>query len=161
MRENIIPAGSPEEFVNSNPQLFATGTTSRDEGYAYWALLKLIGNPGEIGKNGLIWYYQSKVEGGTGRAGGAVVDFIVVGALPSMDLGIRVVTAHFHDKAGAFKRGSDIEQVFGLLDNDIFTVDINSRDYINDQKGVAVKRVMENALQARPGYNTLFRHWGV
>jgi hypothetical protein len=153
--------GGPEEFVRNNPQLFATGTTSRDEGYAYWALLEEIGPPGVIGKNGMTWFYQSKVGGGTNRAGGAIVDFIVESLGPNPDIGIRIVTPFFHDKAGAFKRGSDEEQRFMLLDNDIFVVDINSRNYVNDPTGAAVKRSISNALQMRNDMNPLFRHWGI
>lgn len=161
MRENVIPEGGPEEFVLNNPQLFATGTTSSDEGFAYWALLHIIGPEGTIGTTGLVWYYQSKVGGGSNRPGGAIVDFIVEGALPNWDIGIRIVTPFFHDNAGAFKRGTDAEQVYSLLDNGIFVVDVNSRDYINDPKGIAAIRVMSKAIETRPGYNILFRHWGL
>ncbi len=161
MRENVVVEGGPEQFVRSNPQLFATGTTSSHEGYAYWALLKIIGNEGEVGRNGLTWYYQSEVRGGTNRAGGAIVDFVVEGALPDRDIGIRIVTPFFHDKAGAFKRGEDFEQQFFLLDQDIFVVDVNSRDYINDPTGKAAISAMTKAIDARPGYNILFRHWGI
>src|SRR5688500_7152664 len=75
LRETEDYEGGPDSFVQSRPDLFATGTTSRDEGYFYWALLKTIGKEREIGKNGMTWYYQSKVGGGSNRAGGAVVDF--------------------------------------------------------------------------------------
>jgi hypothetical protein len=153
--------GEAEEFVQAHPELFATGTTSRDEGYAYFALLHIIGEPGVIGKNGMVWYYQSKVGGGSNRAGGAIVDFIVEGVGPNLDIGIRIVTPHFHDQAGAFKRATDIEQVFMLMDQDIFTVDVNSRDYIGDPKGVAAIQAITNALEMRPSYNPLFRHWGI
>jgi hypothetical protein len=161
LREEVVYEGGPDEFIANNPQLFATGTTSSHEGYAYWALLKIIGEPGVPGKNGLVWYYQSKVGGGSNRAGGAVVDFMVEGALPSRDIGIRIVTPFFHDQAGAFKRAEDFEQTFMLLDNDILVVDVNSRNYITDHTGVAAIQAMTKAIEGRPDYNPLFRRWGV
>lgn len=161
LRLNVILEGGPQEFVENNPQLFATGTTSSHEGYGYWALLHIIGPEGEPGRNGLVWFYQSKVAGGSNRPGGSIVDFIVEGALPTWDIGIRVVTPFFHDKAGPFKRAEDFEQQFSLLDNEVFVVDVNSRDYINDQTGRAAIAVYSKAIEARPGYNILFRHWGI
>lgn len=161
LRETEVYEGGPEQFVQEHPELFATGTTSRDEGYFYWALLKRIGPERTIGKNGMVWYYQSKVGGGSNRAGGSIVDFLVEGVGPNLDIGIRIVTPFFHDKAGAFKRATDFEQQFSLLDQDIFTVDVNSRDYVNDPKGAAVMMVADNALAMRPSYNPLFRHWGI
>lgn len=161
LRETVVYEGGPEEFVKNNPQLFATGTTSRHEGYAYWALLHIIGKEREIGTNGLVWYYQSKVAGGSHRAGGSVVDFVVEGALPTLDIGIRVVTPFYHDEAGAFKRATDAEQVYGLLDNDIFVVDVHSNNYINDPKGAAVIKIMSDAIEGRGDVNPLFRHLGV
>jgi hypothetical protein len=139
LREEVVYEGGPDEFIANNPQLFATGTTSSHEGYAYWALLKIIGEPGVPGKNGLVWYYQSKVGGGSNRAGGAVVDFMVEGALPSRDIGIRIVTPFFHD----------------------LVVDVNSRNYITDHTGVAAIQAMTKAIEGRPDYNPLFRRWGV
>jgi hypothetical protein len=161
LRETEVYEGGPDSFVKSRPDLFATGTTSRDEGYFYWALLKIIGPERVLGKNGMIWSYQSKVGGGSNRAGGSIVDFLVEGIGPNLDIGIRIVTPYFHDKAGPFKRATDFEQQFTLLDQDIFVVDVNSRDYVNDDRGVAVMSVAKKALEMRPGYNPLFRHWGI
>jgi hypothetical protein len=160
LQETVIYEGGPDAFVQANPQLFATGTTSNDEGYAYWALLKIIGPEREIGKNGMTWYYQSKVGGGSNRPGGSIVDFVVEGTGPNKDIGIRIVTPFFHEQAGAFKRATDEEQRFSLLDNDIFVVDVNSRNYITDKSGAAVLREMRNAIEMREGFNPLFRHWG-
>lgn len=140
LRRNIIPADGPDEFVKRNAGLFATGTTSRDEGYFYWGLLKKIGPEREPGINGRVWYYQSKVGQ---AAGSAIVDFVIEG-VDGPDLGIRIVTVHFHEQAGARKRASDFEQQFFLLDNRMDIVDKKSSRYINDPTGRAViKSVLE------------------
>ena len=161
LRETEQFEGSPDDFVKNHPELFATGTTSRDEGYFYGALVKIIGPERAIGKNGMVWYYQSKIGGGSNRAGGSIVDFLVEGVGPNLDIGIRIVTPYFHDKAGPFKRATDFEQTFGLLDQDIFTVDVNSRDYIGTNEWGPVISIATKALEMRPNYNPLFRHWGI
>ncbi len=159
LRETIVYEGSPDHFIDRNPQLFATGTTSRDEGYAYWALLKIIGTEREIGKNGMTWYYQSKVGGGSNRAGGAVVDFVVEGLGRNNDIGIRIVTPYFHEKAGSFKRATDAEQLFMLLDQGIDVADVNSRNYVLDPTGVAVLQIISKAIERRPDFNITMRRW--
>lgn len=156
MRQNITLGGGPDEFVQNNPQLFARGSTSRDEGYFYWALTKVEGPEGEPGKTGRTWYYQSKVGGGMTQIGGAVVDFIIVGTGLMDDLGIRIVTPYFHTNAGPFKRASDFEQQFTLLANDILVVDVHSRNYIGDKTGKAAIVSAEKALEARPDYSPLY-----
>lgn len=161
LRETVILEGGPDEFVRNNPQLFATGTTSRHEGYAYWALLKIIGPEGMPGKNGMVWYYQSKVGGGSHRPGGATVDFVVEGTGRNADLGIRIVTPFYHSQAGAGVRAFDEEQRFMLLDNDIFAVDVFSKSYINDNTGRAAIVTMARALESTPDYGPNFRSTGI
>lgn len=160
MRENITNENSPEEFVNSNPGLFKTGTTSRDEGYFYWALLRLIGEEGKPGKQGLTWFYQSKVAGGSTQAGGSVVDFIVSGATQGFDLGMRIVTKRFHNQAGPLKQAIDELQRSTLLDSDIFPIDVQSSDYIFDDTGAAVLRVAQDAIQMTPGRSPIYSVFG-
>jgi len=157
LRENVIPADGPDAFVKSNPQLFATSSTSAHEGYAYWALLKLIGPEGEPGKNGLTWFYQSKVNGGGGRAGGSVVDFLIEGYTRAVSLGIRIVTPFFHETQGADVRAFDFEQSFRLLDQDVFVVDVRSKFYMHDKSGQTVIRVMNRAIQNQPDYSPYHR----
>lgn len=155
----VTLGGGPEVFVRNNPGLFATGTTSRDEGYFYWALLQLIGLPGEPGINGMVWYYQSKVSGGNTRAGGAIVDFVVEGVGPNNDIGIRIVTPYFHIQAGPLQRATDFEQEAFLLDQGIDVIDVYSANYIFDRTGKAVLRSARNALIANPDFGPLHRRW--
>jgi hypothetical protein len=159
LRLNVDPAWGPEEFVKNNPQLFATGTTSRDEGYAYWALLKIIGEPEEIGKNGLIWYYQSKVGGGSNLPGGAIVDFVIDSVGPNPLKGIRVVTPHFHTETDPYKRASDEEQIFNLMNQNMLVVDVFSQNYIFDKTGRAVIKVMKNAINEQSDFGPNIRRW--
>lgn len=147
LRRNVVYEGGPEEFVKNNPGLFATGTTSRDEGYFYWGMVKEIGEERVPGKNGMTWYYQSKVAGGSNIIGGAVVDFVVENLGPNPSLGIRIVTPYFHEEAGAIKRGEDFEQQFSLLDNDLIPVDVKSSRYISDPTGRSVIMAVERALR--------------
>lgn len=156
LRINVVNTDGPEQFVKANMRLFATGTTSRDEGYFYWALLKLIGPEREPGKNGLVWYYQSKVGQ---NSGSAVVDFVIEGVGPNPQIGIRIVTPHFHINAGARKRASDFEQQFYLLDNNMLVVDVFSQNYINDPTGRAVLKAAAAAIEGRPDFGPNHRRW--
>ena len=156
LRERIVYTGGPEEFVKNNPHLFATGNTSRDEGYAYWALVQIIGKEGEIGKNGLRWFYQSKIGGGSNRPGGAVVDFIIEGFGRNRDIGIRIVTSYRHTQAGSFKRATDFEQQFALLDNDIDIVDVESKNYLGDKTGRAAIVSMTRAIERQADFSSMY-----
>jgi hypothetical protein len=156
LRYEIHPSDGPEQFVQSNPQLFATGTTSRDEGYGFWALLKLIGpEGGEIGKNGMAWYYQSK----TGEKGSAfaTVDFVI--EILRKTIGIRVVTPWFHIQAGPAQRAFDEEQVYFLISQGMSVVDVYSQNYINDDTGRAALKVYSQAISDAPDLLPIARHW--
>jgi hypothetical protein len=146
LRKSVVFANGPEEFVQNNPHLFATGTTSRHEGYFYWGLFKRIGREGEPGKQGRTWFYQSKVGGGSNRPGGSIVDFIIEGVGPNPDLGVRIVTPYFHGQIGPYKRATDFEQSISLLDQDILAIDIDSRDYVGDPDGSAVLYAVDRVL---------------
>lgn len=158
LRETVVTEGGPEAFVKNNPGLFATSSTSRHEGYAYWALLHIIGDEGVPGKNGLVWEYQSKVTASETRV--SVVDFIIQGAM-KLDLGIRIVTPFFHTEAGAETRAFDEEQRWRLLDQDIFVVDVFSLNYINDPTGQAAIVTMNRAIAAEQDYSPYHRSFGV
>jgi hypothetical protein len=155
LRTVLDYAEGPEQFVRDNPGLFATGTTSRDEGYGYWALLKKIGKEREPGKNGMTWYYQSK----TGEKGGsfATVDFVVENG--ARTIGIRVVTPWFHLQAGPSKRAFDQEQIVFLLDQGVDVVDVYSQNYVNDRTGRSVIKVFTNAMDDIPDHLSTTRHY--
>jgi hypothetical protein len=159
LRLVVVPEEGPEAFVRSNPQLFATASTSRDEGYAYWALLKLIGEPREVGRNGMVWYYQSKVGGASNLPGGAIVDFVIETNGPNPLIGIRVVTPHFHLNAGAGKRATDLEQALALVNQDMMVVDVFSQNYIYDKSGKAVIKSMSRAINGMEDFGPAHRRW--
>jgi hypothetical protein len=154
LRENIIIGGGPEEFVKNNTQLFATSSTSNYEGYAYWALLKIIGEEGQPGKNGAIWYYQSKVAP-NGRAGSAIVDFVVEGILIGWDIGIRI-TSYFHTDLGSAKSAFDFDQAVFLLDQGIYPVDADGERIISDDTGTAAIIVMQESIDVQPDLSSMF-----
>lgn len=136
-------AGGPETFVNANPQLFHTGTTSRDEGYFYWAELKLLGPEGPEGG----WYYQS----GHANPNAAVIDFRVVrgGGLP--DLAIRIQSQYRHLGGGAEKQATDAEQVYQIDSvNQFQVVDVWSEWYMGDKSGQTVLAVARTANEGDP-----------
>lgn len=157
LRENIQFADGPQAFVEANPQLFATSSTSNHEGYAYWALLQLIGPEGEPGRNGQIWFYQSSVKQSGSRSGGSIVDFLVETPGMPISLGIRIVTPWIHELQGAAVRAFDAEQVFRLFDQDVFVVDVRSAFYINDKTGQDVIKVISRAIQNQPDYSPYHR----
>lgn len=154
--EEIIYEGGPEEFVRKNPQLFRTGTTSRDEGFFYWGLWKVIGKENVPGNMGISWTYQSKVGGGSTTPGGAVVDFIIRGVMQGYDLGVRIVTKRFHNQAGPLKQATDEAQRFSLLENGVYALDIQSKDYIFDKTGRAAIRAVNDALTLTPGLSPIY-----
>ena len=160
LRLNVVPGDGPEDFVRKNPQLFATPSTSRDEGYAYWALLKLIGPPAQPGKNGMVWYYQSKIGGGN-LPGSAIVDFVVEVFGPNPLIGIRIVTPYFHLEGGPHKRASDLEQISNLLNQRMMVIDVFSQNYIYDKSGKAVLKSMHRAINGMEDFGPAHRRWEV
>lgn len=143
LRFAIDLEGGPETFVRNNPQLFHTGTTSRDEGYFYWAEQKLLGPEGPEGG----WYYQS----GHPDPNSAVIDFRVVrgGGLP--DLAVRIQSQYRHLGGGAEKQATDAEQVYTLdAQGDFQVVDVWSEWYIDDPTGQAVLAVARTANTGDP-----------
>lgn len=157
LRETIVYDGGPDSFVKNNPQLFATSSTSRDEGYFYWGLVKKIGKEDEYGKNGLRWQYQVKMRGAAGGPGGAIVDFVISGTIHGLDLGVRIQTPFYHTGAGPLKKGEDFEQSYTIMDSGLFPVDIYSIDYISDPTGRAVLNTVDQTLLAQPNYSPIFR----
>ena len=154
LRERVILGGGPEEFVKNNKQLFATSSTSNYEGFAYWALLKIIGEERQPGKNGATWYYQSKVAP-QGRAGSATVDFVVEGILVGWDIGIRI-TSYFHTDVGSAKVAFDFDQAAFLLDQGIYPVDADGEKIISDRSGTAAIIVMQQSIDVQPDLSSMF-----
>lgn len=146
LRFQVDTQSGPVGFIHAHPELFATGTTSLDEGFIYWALLKLRGPEGDEGG----WFYQSNVAGGRHQQGGAVVDFRIKMGEGMADIGLRVQTPYFHISGGSEKQSTDYEQQFALLDNGLEVVDVYSQNYVNDRTGKAVLRIVENVLNGIP-----------
>ena len=59
-REIADPMSGPEQFVKDHPELFATSSTSREEGYFYYGCIEELGPEGDEGG----WQYQQKVRPG-------------------------------------------------------------------------------------------------
>lgn len=139
LRLDVVPQGGVVDFVNSHPELFATGTTSRDEGFFFWAELQLLGPEGPEGG----WYYQS----GNADSNSAVVDFRI--HRPGQrDLGIRIQSQYRHLSGGAFKQATDAEQVYALEDQ-MDVLDVWSEWYIGDLSGKTVLAVAREANQGQ------------
>lgn len=161
LRENVVSTESPEYFVLTHPHLFKTGNTSRDEGYFYWALLKIIGPERQRGNYNMIWFYQSKVSGGANQIGGSIVDFVIQKSGRGKDLGIRIVTPFRHTGAGPFVKAKDLEQSFRLSEQGIEVIDVLSKNYLNDKTGRDVILAARRAIESRPDRSPLSRHFGV
>ena len=140
LRENVIPEGGVVDFVNSHPNLFATGTTSRDEGFFYWSLMQLLGPEGDEGG----WLYQA----GNPDANQAVVDFLIKRP-GERDLGIRIQSQYRHLGAGPLKAATDAEQVYALEDT-MDVLDVWSEWYIDDLTGRTVLAVARDAIAGDP-----------
>lgn len=101
------------------PPGFVTPTTSAVEWLAYWAMWKIFGlpqNPRSYPYLGGMpyWGYQVGIDGGR-EAGGAVVDFMMMGVVNSARrLGIRIVTEYWHLSLGSAKQAFDQAQMANL-----------------------------------------------
>ena len=138
LRVDVKPSGGPEAFYLAHPELFRTGTTSRDEAYFYWALQILLGPEGAQGG----WYYQS----GHNDPNSAVVDFRITIGGGHPDLAVRIQSSYFHQAIGSDKQAFDEAQVYGLVDGGFDVIDVWSSYYINDPSGSAVLAVAQDAI---------------
>jgi hypothetical protein len=143
LRESPELQYGPAAFTAAHPELFATGTTSADEGWFYWGCLEVLGEEGRSSG----WQYQKRV--GYAKIGGATVDFVLWVPI-GRPIACRIVTPYFHEEQGPEKAASDREQVGMLDDAGYDTVDAFSRLYMQDPSGVAVKDMVKRVIQKDP-----------
>lgn len=141
-REITVLSGGPALFVAENPGLFATSSTSEEEGYFYWGCLK------EIGPAGVGWSYQRQIRNMGARSGQATVDFIIEST--PRDIACRIVTPYFHITAGPEQDIRDVEQLANLEDAGYDVVDAFSELYMDDKEGIAVRRVVRAVINREP-----------
>lgn len=143
-REIVVVGGGPRDFVNRNPGLFATSSTSEEEGWFYWGCLQELGPHGEEGG----WQYQRQVRAYGARIGQATIDFVI--DVAPRPLAVRIQTPYFHAALGPEQEGFDDEQMMTLEDSGYDVVDVPSELYMDDESGLAVRRMVRRVVNRDP-----------
>lgn len=143
-REIVIVQGGPRDFVDANPGLFATSSTSEEEGWFYWGCLQELGPHGEEGG----WTYQRQVRPQGARVGSATIDFVI--DVQPHPLAVRIQTPYFHASLGPETEGFDDEQFMTLEDAGYDVVDVPSELYMQDETGLAVRRMVRRVVNRDP-----------
>lgn len=133
----------PAAFTAAHPELFATGTTSADEGWFYWGCLEVMGPEGRASG----WQYQKRV--GYAKVGGATVDFVIWVPIGN-PIACRIQTPYFHEEFGPAKEATDAIQVGTLQDAGYDVIDAFSRLYMGDPSGLAVKDMVKRVMAKDP-----------
>lgn len=136
----------PSAFTKAHPELFATGTTSADEGWFYWALLQPDVRGPEGTEGG--WQYQKRT--GYTKIGGATVDFVIY-VSEGNPIACRIQTPYFHEEFGPEKTAGDRDQIGMLQDAGYDVIDAFSRLYMGDPSGLAVKNMAKRVINKDPG----------
>jgi hypothetical protein len=151
LRDEVINISGPRAFVLNNQGLFHTSSTTADEGFFYWGLLEIRGPEGYVGG----WRYQSGVQPGGQKVGGATIDF-VIDVPDGRPIACRVVTP-FHEGgfvfAGPEKEASDELQQFTLEEQGYDVIDAYSKLWMGDESGAAVKRIVQRVIDKDPTFN--------
>ena len=137
LRTDDVTMSGPRAFTEAHPELFAQSSTSGPEGWFYWGCLEEKGEPATGG-----WQYQRQVSPNGNKIGGATVDFVFM-ATPR-DLAVRIKTP-WH-MGGGFGQ-LDVEQsdelsMTILEDQGYIVMDVPIELYMNDESGMAVRRVV-------------------
>lgn len=143
-REIVVVQGGPRDFVDHNPGLFATSSTSEEEGWFYWGCLQELGPHGELGG----WSYQRQVRAYGARIGQATIDFVI--DVAPRPLAVRIQTPYFHAALGPEKEEFDDEQMMTLEDSGYDVVDVPSDLYMGDESGLAVRRMVRRVVNRDP-----------
>lgn len=143
-REIVYPSGGPRAFVDANPGLFATSSTSEEEGWFYWGCLQELGPHGVEGG----WSYQRQVRPFGARVGQATIDFVI--DVAPRPIAVRIQTPYFHAAIGPEKEGFDDEQLMILEDDGYDVIDVPSELYMSDESGLAVRRVVRRVVNRDP-----------
>jgi hypothetical protein len=143
-REIVVVQGGPRDFVDHNPGLFATSSTSEEEGWFYWGCLQELGPHGVEGG----WTYQRQVRPYGARVGQATIDFVI--DVAPRPLAVRIQTPYFHAAIGPEQDGFDDEQLLTLEDSGYDVIDVPSDLYMDDESGLAVRRMVRRVVNRDP-----------
>lgn len=151
LRDEVINISGPRAFVDAHPEKFHTSSTTVDEGFFYWGLLQVRGPEGAEGG----WRYQSGVQPGGQKVGGATIDF-VIDVPDGRPIACRIVTP-FHEGgfvyAGPEKEASDELQQFTLEESGYDVIDAYSKLWMDDESGGAVKRIVQRVIDKDPTFD--------
>src|SRR5690606_14685577 len=127
-------------FVEDNPGLFATSSTSEEEGGFYYGCLRELGPHGEEGG----WTYQRQVRPVGARVGSATIDFVI--DVQPRPLAVRMQTPYFHAALGPVARVFRDDRFMALADAGYNVIDVPSEVYLYDEEGMAVRRMVRRVV---------------
>jgi hypothetical protein len=134
-----FPRGSFKGIYTGGPGQFALQfkgpTTSISEGYIFWALLGLKGEPGND-----TWGYQIKSSNGA-----AIIDFVIWDTEPR--IAIRVQSERYHLAVLNRKQTRDRLQKQILERSGYKVIDVYEEHFLGDKTGFATIMVVKDALK--------------
>lgn len=145
LREVVYPESGPRAFAEAHPELFATSSTSGPEGWFYWGCLQEKGQS-DVGG----WQYQRQFNPAGNKIGGATVDFVFKAS--PRDLAVRIKTP-WHLGGGFGKvdvEASDELSAMILEDNGYTVMDVPIELFMDDESGLAVRRVVRRVDDQDP-----------
>lgn len=119
----------------ATPAWIITPTTSRSEWFIFWALLKLLGQPGEGS-----WGYQISSNNSQ-----SIIDFVIWDRKPR--IAIRVQSERFHIATHQDKHTYDRLQKEMLERSGYKVIDVYEEHFIRDESGFAAIMVTKDALR--------------
>jgi hypothetical protein len=125
--------GGPELFAAQ----FIGPTTSKSEGYIYWALLKVLGPAGEGS-----WGYQI-----SSNNSATIIDFVIWNQQPR--LAWRVQSERFHIATLQYKHTYDRLQKEMLERSGYKVIDLYEEHFLKDKTGRAAILLVKDALKGR------------
>lgn len=127
----LVQQGGPELLAAR----FIGPTTSKSEGYIWWALEKVLGPPGETS-----WGYQI-----SSNNSATIIDFVVWDRQPR--IAIRVQSERFHIATLADRHTYDRQQREMLERSGYKVVDVYEEHFLKDKSGFAAIMVVKDALK--------------
>lgn len=168
---SIRPTGPRGLHLSAKPQVLGIGpgdpppgftspTTSGTEWMVYWALWRLMHNPGDprvddlpyVGRHG-DWGYQSAEMGGRLLALGSVSDFSVR-LKAGQEIWIRCDTAYYHTAGSAAQQARDF-YLKTHAEIGVKVVTVYDVDFVGDPTGKAVLQVTQEAIEGRERFNPI------
>lgn len=157
-----LSAKRPEVGIGPGdpPPGFTGPTTSATEWMVYWALWRLMHNPGDprvddlpyIGRHG-DWGYQTSEMGGRLMALGSVSDF-TVRLRAGQEVWIRLDTAYYHTNAPAAQQARDFYLKTHVVPG-VKVLTLYDIDFVADATGASVLRVTQEAIEGRERINPI------